>query len=65
MFRDSFASSIIPVLTPYYNKITVVDLRYMDFNYAKDNLDFDNSDVLFLYSTLIINNGDVLKVNAK
>ena len=65
LFRDSFASSIIPVLTPYYNKITVVDLRYMDFNYAKANLDFDNSDVLYLYSTLIINNGDILKVNAK
>ena len=65
IFRDSFASSIIPLLTPYYNKITVVDLRYMDFNYAKANLDFENSDVLFLYSTLIINNGDILKVNAK
>ena len=65
LFRDSFASSVIPLLTPYYNKITVVDLRYMDFNYAKANLDFDNSDVLFLYSTLIINNGDILKVNAK
>ena len=65
IFRDSFASSIIPLLTPYYNKITVVDLRYMDFNYAKANLDFENSDVLFLYSTLIINNGDILKINTK
>lgn len=65
LFRDSFASSVIPLLTPYYNKITVVDLRYIDFNYAKDNIDFENSDVLFLYSTLIINNGDILKVNAK
>ena len=62
LFRDSFASSIVPLLTPYYNKITVVDLRYIDFNYANVNLDFENSDVLFLYSTLIINNGDILKV---
>jgi len=65
IFRDSFASSIIPLLTPYYNKITVVDLRYIDFNYAKEKLDFENSDVLFLYSTLIINSGDILKVNTK
>ena len=62
IFRDSFASSAIPLLTPYYNKIIVVDLRYIDFNYAKDKLDFKNSDVLFLYSTLIINSSDILKV---
>lgn len=65
IFRDSFASSIIPLLTPYYNKIVVVDLRYIDFNYAKEKLNFENSDVLFLYSTLIINSGDVLKINIK
>ena len=65
VFRDSFASSAIPLLTTYYNKIIVVDLRYMDFNYAKDKLDFKNSDILFLYSTLIINSSDILKVNTK
>lgn len=65
LFRDSFASSAVQLLTPYYNKIVVVDLRYIDFNYAKDKLDFENSDVLFLYSTLIINNGNTLKVNIK
>lgn len=62
IFRDSFASSLIPLLIPYYNNITVVDLRYIDFEYAKDKIDFNNSDVLFLYSTLIINNSDILKV---
>lgn len=62
IFRDSFASSLIPLLIPYYNNITVVDVRYIDFEYAKDKLDFNNSDVLFVYSTLIINNSDILKV---
>ena len=62
IFRDSFASSLIPLLIPYYNNITVVDLRYIDFEYAKDKIDLNNSDVLFLYSTLIINNSDILKV---
>ena len=62
IFRDSFASSLIPLLIPYYNNVTVIDLRYIDFEYAKDKIDFNNSDVLFLYSTLIINNSDILKV---
>lgn len=62
IFRDSFASSLIPLLIPYYNNITVVDLRYIDFEYVKDKIDFNSSDVLFLYSTLIINNSNILKV---
>lgn len=65
LFRDSFASSIAPLLTPYYNKILMVDLRYIDFNYAKDKLNFEDADVLFLYSSLIINSSDILKVNMK
>ena len=65
LFRDSFGSSIAPLLTHYYKKIIMVDLRYIDFNYAINKLDFENADVLFLYSTLIINNGDILKVNTK
>jgi len=62
IFRDSFASSLIPLLIPYYNNIIVVDLRYIDFEYAKDKIDLNNSDILFIYSTLIINNSDILKV---
>ena len=65
LFRDSFGSSIAPLLTPYYNKIIVVDLRYIDFNIVKEKLNFENADVLFLYSTLIINSSDILKVNVK
>ena len=65
LFRDSFGSSIAPLLTPYYNKIIMVDLRYMDFKYVKEKLNFENVDVLFLYSTLIINSSDILKVNMK
>ena len=63
LFRDSFASSIAPLLTPYYNKIIMIDVRYINFDYAKDKLDFENSDVLFLYSSLIINSSNILKVN--
>lgn len=65
LFRDSFGSSIAPLLTSYYNKIIMVDLRYINFDYAKDKINFENADVLFLYSTLIINSSDILKVNKK
>ena len=62
LFRDSFASSIAPLLIPYYNNIKIVDLRYIDFDIAKEKIDLGNSDVLFLYSTLIINNSNILKI---
>ena len=62
IFRDSFSSSLAPLLTPYYNKIIMIDLRYMDFRYLKSNYNFENCDILFLYSTLIINESDILKV---
>ena len=62
MFRDSFASSLIPLLIPYYNEVIVVDLRYIDYSIVKEKIDLNNSDILFLYSTLIINSSDILKV---
>ena len=62
IFRDSFASSIVPLFIPYYNNIIVIDLRYIDFELVEEKIDLNNSDILFLYSTLIINNSDILKV---
>lgn len=64
IFRDSFASSLIPLLLPYYNEVTVVDLRYIDYSIVKEKIDLNNSDILFLYSTLIINSSDIIKVGA-
>ena len=57
IFRDSFASSLSPLLTPGYAKITLVDLRYLRSDKLADYLTFDTQDVLFLYSTLILNSG--------
>jgi len=66
VFRDSFGSSLVPLLTPYYSKITLIDLRYISFDLLKNYLNTsDNYDVLYLYSTLIINNSSILKVNYK
>ena len=61
IFRDSFGSSITPLLIPYYSKITVIDNRYINSDNFLNYIEFKNQDVLFLYSTLIINNSFSLK----
>ncbi len=65
VFRDSFASSLVPLLVPYYSKITMIDLRYMSISYVSDYVNFEDKDVIFIYSTLNINNSNILKVNYK
>lgn len=61
VFRDSFGSSFIPLLINYYSKITVIDNRYISSKYYSDMIDFTNQDILFLYSTLLVNNSYTLK----
>lgn len=61
VFRDSFGSSLIPLLISYYSKITVIDIRYITSSNYLDKLKFTNQDVLFLYSTLLINDSSSLK----
>lgn len=63
IFRDSFSSSLAPLLIPYYDKITLVDLRYISLSNALNYITLDNKDILFLYSTLIVNNSSILKTN--
>lgn len=55
LFRDSFGSSIAPLLIENYKKITVIDLRYMSSDLLSRYVEFDNQDVLFLYSSLVLN----------
>jgi len=61
VFRDSFGSSLIPLLIPYYSKITIIDNRYINSDYFLNYIEFTNQDVLFLYSTLIVNESSTLK----
>ena len=61
VFRDSFGSSLIPLLIPYYSHITVVDNRYIRQEHLTKYLTFTDQDVLFLYSTAMINNSFSLK----
>ena len=61
VFRDSFGSSITPLLVSGYSKITLVDIRYLPSAYLSRFVEFENQDVLFLYSTSVLNNSDTLK----
>jgi len=61
VFRDSFGSSIAPLLAEGYAKVTLVDIRYITSDLLARFVDFENQDVLFLYSTLVLNNSVTLK----
>lgn len=61
LFRDSFGSSIAPLLVEGYSKITLVDIRYIHPDTLEKYIEFDNQDVLFLYSTLVLNNAETIK----
>ena len=61
MFRDSFGSSLAPLLAEGYSKITVVDARYMQSSFVGSFVDFENCDVLFIYSTALLNNSTAMK----
>lgn len=55
IFRDSFGSSISPLLAEGYKSVYVVDIRYIAPDLLENFIDFEGKDVLFLYSTLILN----------
>lgn len=61
IFRDSFASSLAPLLMESYDKITLIDLRYLASVNVDRFVDFTDQDVLFLYSTTLVNSGKLLK----
>lgn len=61
IFRDSFGSSIAPLLATGYSKVTLVDIRYLPSNMLGHFLEFSNQDVLFLYNAALLNNSETLK----
>lgn len=60
LFRDSFGSSLAPLLVQGYKTVTLVDIRYLSSGMLGRFLDFHGQDVLFCYSTLVLNNGKSL-----
>ena len=61
VFRDSFGSSLTPLLMSGYSEITVIDTRYINPVMMSRYIEFDNQDVLFLYSTIMVNSSHLFK----
>ncbi len=61
VFRDSFGSSLVPLLVQGYAKVTLVDIRYVGSDLLDQYLDFHGQDVLMMYSTLILNSSSAMK----
>lgn len=61
VFRDSFGSSLTPLLMSDYSEITVIDTRYINPVMMSRYIEFDNQDVLFLYSTIMVSSSHLFK----
>ena len=62
LFRDSLGSSLAPLLLGSFERITLVDLRYISAARLTDYADLsDATDVLYLCSTAVWNNGGTLR----
>lgn len=61
VFRDSFGSSMIPLLLKSYEKVTVIDTRYVNPELIEGYVEGRDLDVLFLYSTLLLNQSETMR----
>ncbi len=61
LFRDSYTSSLAPLLLEAYSEIVLIDLRYIDSARIGAYVDFAGADILFLYNTSIVNHSEMLK----
>lgn len=61
IFRDSFGSSIAPLFAQSYTRVTLIDTRYIQPSVIGQFVEFTDQDVLFLYSTLVLNSSSALR----
>lgn len=62
IFRDSFTSSLVPLLVDDYSEILLVDLRYINYEFMKKIIDFSvYDDALFIYNIFVLNESDTFK----
>ena len=61
IFRDSFGSSLTPLLVEGYQKITILDARYLNEVMIGKFVTFEEQDVLFIHSSGVINNETAFK----
>lgn len=55
VFRDSFGSSLSPLLIQSYKTVTVVDIRQISADNVRFFVNYRNKDILFLFSTIVLN----------
>ncbi len=61
VFRDSFGSSMVPLLLRDYARVTLADIRYIRSDLVEQFVPFTGQDVLFLYSTLVLNQSAAIR----
>lgn len=62
LFRDSFGSSIAPLFLGAYEKVTLIDLRYIPSSMVGEYVEISSdADVLFLYSTNMLNSSMLMR----
>lgn len=64
LFRDSFGSSIAPLLVKDYKEIILIDIRYVNSTILENYINFNKykeADVLFLYSSRVINKSGIFR----
>ena len=61
IFRDSFGSSLAPLLVQSYAKVTLLATRYIAPAALGQYVQFTDQDVLFLYSPLVLNASTILR----
>jgi len=62
LFRDSFGSSLAPLLMEAYSKVTIIDLRYINLQILDQFVEFTpGSDALFIFSSQIFNNPSIVQ----
>ncbi len=55
IFRDSFTSSIAPLIAESYKSVYIVDIRYVMPDLIESYIEPSDKDILFMYSSLILN----------
>ncbi|MEG1705683.1 MAG: DHHW family protein [Clostridia bacterium] len=66
VIKDSYAHNLIPLLSNHYNKITVLDLRYINGDIKEYIQDMKGADCLFIYNIYNFTNKNELdKLNLK
>lgn len=55
VFRDSFGSSLAPLLVQDYAEVILVDIRYINVDLIGNYVQFSDQDVLFMHSSLVLN----------